>query len=111
MKAKLDRAREAKKKAEEKQKAAEDDAAQARQEVEQLRARLTAQAEQDGKRAAIAANEDLLLFRTIFDQVQDQINRLTGVLMKIRARDAETAGKLEKALLALSEKVKEAAGK
>lgn len=109
MKVRLDKAREAKKQAEARTKTAEDAAAQARQEAEQLRAELAQQAEKDGKRAIIAANEDLLLFRTIFEQVQEQINKLTGVLLKVRAKDAESAEKLQRMLLALSDKVREAA--
>lgn len=111
MKAKLDKAKERQKKAEEKQKAAEDDAAQVRQAVEQLRAKLTAQAEQDGKRAAIAANEDLLLFRTLFDQVQELLNKMIGILLKTQPKDPETAGRLAAALLKWNEMVREKVAK
>lgn len=111
MKAKLDKAKERQKKAEEKQKAAEENAARAREETEQLRAQLTAKAERDEKRAKIAADEDLALFQDILVNMQKEANQLSGVLMKVRAKSQETAGRLEQALLALSEKVKEAAAK
>lgn len=81
---------------------------QARREIEDLQFEVK-RAENADKRAIIAANEDLLLFRTIFEQVQEQINKLTGVLLKVRAKDAESAEKLQRMLLALSDKVREAA--
>lgn len=71
-------------------------------ELERLRAQ-TAQAE---KKAALNANEDLVLFRTLFDQVQEQVNKLGGVLMKFRNKDPEKAQGLSQAMVALSEKIK-----
>lgn len=75
---------------------------QTRSELDALRAK-AAQAE---KRASLAANEDLLLFRTLFDQTQELSNKMSGVLLKVRNKDPEKAAGLSKALLALSEKIR-----
>lgn len=75
---------------------------QTRIELDALRAK-AAQAE---KKASLAANEDLVLFRTLFDQVQEQINKMGGVLMKIRNKDPEKAQGMAKALLALAENIR-----
>lgn len=68
--------------------------------------KLREQAKLAEKRAALAGNEDLVLFRTIFDQAQEQVNKLGGVLMKFRNKDPEKAEGLVKAMLALAEKIK-----
>lgn len=68
--------------------------------------KLREQAKLAEKRAALAGNEDLVLFRTIFDQAQEQVNKLGGVLMKFRNKDPEKAEGLAKAMLALAEKIK-----
>lgn len=75
---------------------------QTRSELDALRAK-TAQAE---KKASLASNEDLLLFRTLFDQTQELSNKMSGVLLKVRNKDPEKAAGLSKALLALSEKIR-----
>lgn len=75
---------------------------QTRSELEALRAK-TAQAE---KKVSLASNEDLLLFRTLFDQTQELSNKMSGVLLKVRNKDPEKAAGLSKALLALSEKIR-----
>lgn len=109
MQAKLDKAKKAQAKAEADKKAAEDAKARAERELEQAKAEarsIREQAERAEKKAAIAANEDLVLFRTLFDQVQEQMNKLGGVLIKVRNKNPETAGPLQKALLALAEKIK-----
>lgn len=108
MRAKLDKAKKAQARAEEARKAAEEAKAQARRELEQARAEVQAvreQAERAQKKAALTANEDLVLFRTLFDQAQDQVNKLGGVLMKFRAKDPEKAQGLARSLLALAEKI------
>ena len=96
-------------KAKDAQKAAEDAKVKAQQELEQVKAEarsIREQAERAEKKAAIAANEDMVLFRTLFDQIQEQVNKLGGVLMKTRNKDPEAAGSLQKALLALADKIK-----
>lgn len=109
MQAKLDKAKKAQAKAEADKKAAENAKAKAQQELEQAKAEarsIREQAERAEKKAAIAANEDLVLFRTLFDQIQEHMNKLGGVLMKTRNKDPEAAGPLQKALLALADKIK-----
>lgn len=123
MQAKLDKAKKAQAKAEEARKAAEDAKARVQQELEQARADAQAalekavaegqavreRAEKAEKRAAMAGNEDMALFRTLFDQAQETVNKMSGVLLKFRSKNPPVAENLSKALLALSEKVKEAA--
>lgn len=83
---------------------------QARQELEQVRAEAASLREQaDGKKAALTADADLALFRALFDQAQDLVNKLGGVLMKLRQKSPELAGKMSKALLALADKIREVA--
>ena len=109
MQAKLDKAKKAQAKAEADRQAAEEAKAKVQQELEQAKAEARAireQAERAEKKAVIAANEDLVLFRTLFDQIQEQVNKLGGVLLKARNKDPEAAGPLQKALLALAEKIK-----
>lgn len=109
MQKKLDEAKKAQAKAEADRKAAEDAKVRAQRDLEEARAEaqtIREQAERAEKKAAIASNEDLVLFRTLFDQAQDLINKLGGVLIKTRNKDPETAGSLQKALLALADKIK-----
>ena len=112
MQAKLDKAKKAQAEAEAAKKAAEAAIAKVQQELEQAKDEARAireQAARAEKKAAIAANEDLVLFSTLFDQVQDLVNKLGGVLMKIRNKDPEKAEGLKNALLALADKIKEVA--
>lgn len=112
MQEKLDKAKDAQARAESARQLAEDAKAKAQQELEQAKAEVRAileRAERTEKKAAIAANEDLVLFRTLFDQVQEQVNKLGGVLMKVRNKDSEAAGKLKNALLALADNIREVA--
>lgn len=109
MQAKLDKAKKAQAKAEADKQAAEEAKAKAQQELEQAKAEVRAireNADRAEKKAAIAANEDLVLFRTLFDQAQEQVNKLGGVLMKVRNKAPETAAPLQRALLALADKIK-----
>lgn len=82
-------------------KKAEADLAEARRQLEDA-----ARAE---KAAPLLSDGDLASFRLLFDQAQHQINQLRGLFLKIRDRDGESAGKLKRALLALADKMKEAA--
>lgn len=109
MQKKLDKAKAAQAKAEADRKAAEDDRAAAQQELERVRADAQtdrARAEQAEKKAALASNEDLVLFQMLLDQGQEIANKLGGVLMKLRNKDAEMAGKLSQAVLVLSDRYK-----
>lgn len=113
MQAKVDKAKKAQAKAEEALKASEQAKADAQAELDRVRAEAQAirdQAAQAEKKAVLTANEDLMLFRTLFDQVQEQVNKLGGVLMKFRSKDPEKAQGLAQAMMALSEKIKGVAG-
>lgn len=123
MQDKLDRAKGARDKALEKRYELEEALSKARDELKQAKAdaqaalekavaegqALREQAERERKKAALASNEDLVLFRTLFDQAQEQVNKLGGTLMKVRNKDPEKAQGLSRALLALADKIKEVA--
>lgn len=98
MEDKLARAKEGQKKAKEKQQAAEEarDLYQGR--VEELERKL--------KQAAISADQDVAAFQVLFQQTQENVNKMRGLLIKARGReDQGTAQSLEKALRALGEVV------
>ena len=98
MKGRLDRAKAAKAKAEERQKAAEDSLAEVRQRLEA--------AEKADKRAALSADKDLAMFEVLFTQGQELANKLHGLLIKARGREDQTAAQgMEKALRALAEAI------
>lgn len=101
MQAKLDQAREAKKRAEDKQKIAEEA-------LEQARLQLEEQAREE-KKAALGADKDLAQFEVLFDQTKETVNRMHGILIKVRSRDEDAAGRLSKALAALAEAVRRCA--
>lgn len=61
------------------------------------------------KQSALNSDPDLAKFQFIFDQTQGQVNQLHGLYLKIRNRDETSAGKLQKALLALSDVVRRCA--
>lgn len=96
MQAKVDKATEARKKAEEKRKKAEED-------LEDLRRQLAA-AQQAERRAVIAGDKDLATFELLFSQGSETVNKLHGLLLKVRGRgDQELSEKLRNALLALAD--------
>lgn len=96
MQDKLDRAKKARDKANEKLYATE-------KELEETKAKLEA-AQSEERKAVIAGDKDLATFDLLFSQAQEQINKLHGMLLKVRGRgDTDLSGKLQKALLALSE--------
>ena len=101
IKAKLDKAREAKKRAEDRQKIAEDA-------LEQVRLQLEEQAKAE-KKAALGADKDLAQFELLFDQAQETVNKMRGILMKVRGRDEASAGKLVNAMKALAAAVERCA--
>lgn len=53
------------------------------------------------------ANPDIAVFRTLFEQVQTDFNRLSGAMLKIRQADPESAEKLKAAVMALLDKFRE----
>ena len=96
MQAKVDKAAEAQKKAEEQRKKAEEELAAVRQQLEA--------AQQTERQAAISGDKDLALFELLFSQGNEAVNKLHGLLLKVRGRgDIELAGKLQKALMALAD--------
>ncbi|MDU6201769.1 MAG: DUF3102 domain-containing protein [Flavonifractor plautii] len=97
MQVKLEKAREAKVRAEEKQKIAEDALEDARRHLEEQ-----AKAE---KRAALGADKDLAQFELLFQQAQETANKMHGILLMVRSRDEDAAVRLAKALRALAEAV------
>lgn len=51
------------------------------------------------------ANPDVAVFQALFQQVQQDFNRLQGVLLKVEAQDPAMAGKLRAAMKALIDKL------
>lgn len=102
MQAKVDKAKAARDKAEEKRKTAEAALADANAKLESA-----ARAE---KTAAINSDRDLAAFGLLLEQAQEIANKLRGILLKARGKEDQTmAMKLERAMLALGDRVKEAA--
>lgn len=96
MQAKLDRAKERQKKAEAQAKEAQDA-------LERTQAQLQ-DSERARKNAVLASDEDMATFQVLFQQAQDQANKMRGILLKLRGRADKTAAQgVEKALRALSE--------
>ena len=98
MQAKLDKAREAKKRAEDRLKLAEDA-------LEQARLQLEAQARAE-KKAALGADKDVAQFEVLFGQAQEIANKMRGMLLKARGREDPSAAQgMEKALRALADAI------
>lgn len=98
MQAKLDRAKERQKKAEAQAKEAQDA-------LERTQAQLQ-DSERARKNAVLASDEDMATFQVLFQQAQDQANKMRGILLKLRGRADKTAAQgVEKALRALSEAI------
>lgn len=75
-------------------------------EVVRLRAELDA-ARAAQTKAAVSGDADLAAFELLFESAQEQINKMHGLLLKVRGRgDEELAGKLARALGALADKVR-----
>lgn len=91
MQAKLDKAREQQKKAEAAAKLAET---------------MFQDAERARKNAVLAADEDMATFKVLFQQAQENANKMRGFLLKFRERKDPTAAKVaERALKALAEAI------
>lgn len=102
MQTKLDKAKAAAEKAKAKQQEAE--AAKLAAE-----AKLEAAAKAE-KREVIAADEDLTMFRVVMESVVEQVNKLHGMILKVRGKGRdEDAQKLCRALSALADQVRRAA--
>lgn len=98
MQAKLDKAREGQKKAEAQTR-------EARAALESAQTQLQ-DAERARKNAVLAADEDMAAFKVLFQQAQENANKLRGILLKLRAREDPAAAQgVEKALKALAEAI------
>ena len=98
MQAKLDKAKEAAAKAKYRQQEAE-------AKLDQVQTQLQ-DAERARKNAVLAADEDMADFKALFNQVQDNANKMRGFLIKFRDRKDPTAAQgAEKALKALAEAI------
>lgn len=102
MQDKLDRAKAAKEKAEEKRKAAEEALAAAQEQLERLR--------KEDKRAELSSDKDLAQFELLFGQAQETVNMMHGILMKVRSRDEDAAVWMRESLCALADGVRRCAG-
>lgn len=103
MQAKLDRAKE-------RQKKAEAQAKEAQAALERTQAQLQ-DSERARKNAVLASDEDMATFQVLFQQAQDQANKMRGILLKLRGRADQTAAQgVEKALRALAEAIGRCAG-
>ena len=102
MQDKLDRAKAAKEKAEEKRKAAEAALAAAQEQLEHLR--------REEKRSELSSDTDLAQFELLFDQAQETVNKMHGILMKVMSRDEDAAVWMREALCALADGVRRCAG-
>lgn len=101
MQDKLDKAREAKAKADERRKQAEASVEILKKSIDEM--------ERKEKKAALGADKDLAQFEVLFDQTKETVNRMHGILIKVRSRDEDAAGRLSKALAALAEAVRRCA--
>ena len=98
MQGKLDRAKE-------RQKRAEAQAKEAQAALERTQAQLQ-DSERARKNAVLASDEDMATFQVLFQQAQEQANKMRGILLKLRGRADQTAAQgVEKALRALSEAI------
>lgn len=83
----------------------------ARLERERVEAELRKQLAQAEKRAALASSEDFVLFKTILERLQEDGNRLCGLILKERNKDQERAERFSNAFFACLDKMrKEAQG-
>lgn len=96
LKAKLEKAKE-------RQQKAETQAKEAQNALELAQSKLQ-DAERARKNAVLASDEDMATFQVLFQQVQEQANKMRGILLKLRGRpDSAAAQGVEKALRALAE--------
>ena len=94
----LDKAKEAKVKADEKRKRAEASVEILKQSLENM--------ERSEKKAALGADKDVAQFEVLFNQGQELANKMRGLLLKARGREDQTAAQgMERALKALAEAV------
>ena len=98
MQAKLDKAKEAKAKADEKRKQAEASVEILKKSLENM--------ERNEKKAALNSDKDVAQFEVLFNQGQELANKMRGLLLKARGReDLSAARGMERAMKALAEAV------
>lgn len=98
MQAKLDKAKEAKAKADEKRKQAEASVEILKKSLENM--------ERNEKKAALGADKDVAQFEVLFNQGQELANKMRGLLLKVRGREDPSAAQgMEKALKALADAI------
>ena len=98
MQAKLDKAKEAKAKADEKRKQAEASVEILKKSIERM--------EQNEKKAALGSDKDVAQFEVLFNQGQELANKMRGLLLKVRGREDPSAAQgMERAMKALAEAV------
>lgn len=96
MQAKLDKAVDARKKAEEKRKEAETQVAELQRKLDAAKA--------EERKVVISGDKDLATFELLFSQATEHVNKLHGLLLKIDGRgDKNLAGKIRNALTALAD--------
>lgn len=101
--AKLDRAKEAKIKADEKRKVAEEALSAANARLEELA--------REAKKAALAADKEMTTFAVLFEQGKETANKMHGILLKLQSRkDQSAAQSVKKAMVALSDAIRGTAG-
>jgi len=98
----LEKVKTAQKAAEEQRKAAEE----ALEAAERKRQEAERALENAGKQAVLSGDADLAAFGLLFDQVQETVNKMHGIKLKLQAKDSGVGEKLTKALLALAEAVR-----
>ena len=108
MQVKLDKARQAQAKAEAAQLTAESKLAAVRLELEQAQTKVWFAQQRAEKKAALAGNEDFVLFKTVLAQFQEGGNKLCGLVLKARNRDQQQAEGFSRAYLSLLDKLREA---
>lgn len=92
-------------KAKERQKKAEEMAKESQAALELAKAQLQ-DSERARKNAVLSSDEDMATFQVLFQQVQEQTNKMRGILLKFRGRTDQTAAQgVEKALRALAEAI------
>ena len=59
----------------------------------------------EDKRAELSSDKDLAQFELLFGQAQETVNKMHGIMLKVKSRDEDAAVRLGKALKALAEAV------
>ena len=70
---------------------------------------LRTRAEQAEKKAELAGNADLVLFRALLELADETVNKLDGVMMKLRGKTPDAAAELSGSLVELADKLRRAA--